>query len=115
MQRMKGDMELWTPSVDAFYRQLVEKFATIPGVEAVTAAGTDPSRVRNLFSFTIQGRPVPIEADRLSRLTEVRPGYFDLLHIPLHPRGASSMTGTMRLALGPLSSMKRWRKIVFPQ
>jgi putative ABC transport system permease protein len=84
VQRMPRDMEKWTPRVDAFYGQLLEKFAAIPGVEAATSAGSDPSGTYREFTFTIAGRPAPADNERPEAgFGEVRPGYFDLFHIPL--------------------------------
>jgi predicted permease len=84
VQRMPRDMEKWTPSVDAYYRQLIEKFSAIPGVEAVASTGVVPTGVRNVFTFTVQGRPAPAENERPeAAFTETTADYFDLLHIPL--------------------------------
>ena len=84
VQRLPRDMEKWTPSVDSYYRQVVEKFSGIPGVEAVGSASSVPSGIRSAFTFVVQGRPAPAENERpKAAFGGVSPGYFDLLHIPL--------------------------------
>ena len=72
------------PAVDEFYRQLLLKYSAIPGVEAATAAGVQPGATNRDFTFSVVGRPAPSENDRPSAgFGEVRPGYFDMFHIPL--------------------------------
>jgi putative ABC transport system permease protein len=79
-----GGMEKWTPAVDAFRRNLLQKLATIPGVEAAASATTVPTAISRAFSFTVLGRPPVLENDRPSAgYTEVSPGYFELFRIPL--------------------------------
>jgi putative ABC transport system permease protein len=79
-----GGMERWTPAVTAFRRNLLQKLATIPGVEAVASATTTPNAISRVFSFSILGRPPVPEHHRPSAgYTEVTPGYFELFRIPL--------------------------------
>jgi len=85
VERMPRDMEKWTPAVDNFYEQLLLKYSAIPGVEAVTAAGVQPGAINRGMTFSIVGRPTPEDSDRpRTGFGEVRPGYFDMFHIPLH-------------------------------
>lgn len=84
IERMPRDMEKCMPAVDEFYRQLLLKYSAIPGVEAATAAGVQPGATSRGFTFSVMGRPAPPENDRPGAgFGEVRPGYFDMFHIPL--------------------------------
>src|SRR5580704_11234032 len=79
-----GSMEKWTPAVDAFYRNLLQKLVTIPGVEAVATGTTIPNAVSRDFTFTVIGRPPVPERERPdAAYSEVTPGFFALFHIPL--------------------------------
>jgi putative ABC transport system permease protein len=79
-----GGMEKWTPAVDAFRRNLLQKLTTIPGVEAAASATTTPTGISRVFSFSVLGRPPVPENDRPNGgYTEVTPGYFELFRIPL--------------------------------
>ena len=77
-------MEKWTPAVDAFRRNLLQKLTTIPGVEAAASATTIPTGISRAFTFSVLGRPPVPENDRPNAgYTEVTPGYFELFRIPL--------------------------------
>jgi putative ABC transport system permease protein len=79
-----GGMEKWTPAVEAFRRNLLQKLATIPGVEAAASATTGPTGISRAFTFKVLGRPPVPENDRPNAgYTEVTPGYFELFRIPL--------------------------------
>jgi putative ABC transport system permease protein len=79
-----GGMEKWTPNVDAFHRELLQKLATIPGVEAVASANIVPTGISRDFTYSVVGRPPTTDRDRPDAgYAEVSPGYFELLHIPL--------------------------------
>jgi len=71
--------------VDAFYKQLLERIESVPGVKSVGAISdvflTDTP---NSTNFSIEGRPVPIGADSIEvPLDSVSPGYFRAMGIPL--------------------------------
>ena len=71
--------------VDAFYKQLLERIESVPGIKAVGAISdvflTDTP---NSTNFSIEGRPVPIGADSIEvPLDSVSPGYFRAMGIPL--------------------------------
>jgi putative ABC transport system permease protein len=84
VERMPRDMEKWTPSVDDLYRQILLKYSAIPGVEAVTAAGTPPAGISRSFTFSIAGRPAPPDNDRPEAgFGTVYPGYFEFFRISL--------------------------------
>jgi putative ABC transport system permease protein len=84
VERMPGDMEKSTVSVDEFYRQVLLKYSAIPGVEAATAASVQPGAVNRTRTFSILGKPAPPDSDRpRAAFNEVRPGYFDFFRIPL--------------------------------
>ncbi len=85
VERLPGSgMERWTPAVDAFHRNLLEKLATIPGVEAVASATIVPTGIAREFTYSVVGRPPASEGDRPEiGYSEVSPGFFELLRIPL--------------------------------
>ena len=71
--------------IDAFYKQLLERIESVPGVKSVGAISdvflTDTP---NSTNFSIEGRPVPIGADSIEvPLDSVSPGYFRAMGIPL--------------------------------
>ena len=71
--------------VDAFYKQLLERIESVPGVKSVGAISdvflTDTP---NSTNFSIEGRPVPIGSDSIEvPLDSVSPGYFRAMGIPL--------------------------------
>jgi putative ABC transport system permease protein len=79
-----GDWERWTPNVDAFQHSLLQKLATIPGVEAVASATIVPTGIARDFTYSVVGRPPISDRDRPDAgYSEVSPGYFELLRIPL--------------------------------
>jgi putative ABC transport system permease protein len=79
-----GGMEKWTPAVTAFRRSLLQKLATIPGVEAVTSATSTPNSLTRAFTFIVLGRPPVPEHDRpFAGYLEVTPGFFELFRVPL--------------------------------
>ena len=79
-----GGMEKWTPAVDAFHRNLLEKLTAIPGVEAVASATFVPAGISRDFTFSVVGHPPMSDRDRPEAgYKEVSPGYFDLFRIPL--------------------------------
>jgi putative ABC transport system permease protein len=79
-----GSMERWTPAVDAFYRNLLQKLAVVPGVEAAVTATTIPNAVSRDFTFCVIGRPpVPERSRPDAGYSEVTPGFFELFRIPL--------------------------------
>ncbi|MBV9886992.1 MAG: ABC transporter permease, partial [Acidobacteria bacterium] len=85
VERLPGSsMEKWTPAVTAFQRNLLQKLATIPGVEAVSSASIMPTGISRDFTFSVVGRPPASDRDRPDAgFTEVTPGYFELFRIPL--------------------------------
>jgi putative ABC transport system permease protein len=85
MQRVPGgDMERATPQVTAFHQQLLEKTAALPGVESVGAMTGLPTHFAWRYSFSILGHPAPPPDQRpQAGYTEVSPGVFDTLKIPL--------------------------------
>ena len=69
----------------AFYRQVMERVATLPGVESVSAINHVPL-VGDIWgnSFAIEGRPVPAPADSPAAVYRVIfPGYFRTMGLPL--------------------------------
>jgi putative ABC transport system permease protein len=69
----------------AFYRQLQERLASLPGVEHVALASSLPTAgYLNGNSFVVEGRPEPAAGARLqARVSGVTPGYFAALGIRL--------------------------------
>jgi putative ABC transport system permease protein len=71
--------------VDAFYKQLLERIESVPGIKSVGAISdvflTDTP---NSTNFSIEGRPVPIGVDSIEvPLDSISPGYFRAMGIPL--------------------------------
>ena len=76
-----GDIERATPQVAAFYRQLLEKVSAIPGVTSACIVSPFWFFER---TFSILGQPLPLVDRRpVTRYTEISPGYFRTLKIPL--------------------------------
>ncbi len=69
----------------AFYQQLQERLAALPGVKAVGAtSGILLQKLANSSIFSIEGRPVEPEAQRLELpFDAVSPNYFRTMGIPL--------------------------------
>jgi putative ABC transport system permease protein len=74
-----------TPEMGAvFYKQLLEKISTLPGVEAVGAACVLPLDDDFVLGFDIQGRPPYAPGDEPNtNYYSVTPGYFKAMGIPL--------------------------------
>jgi putative ABC transport system permease protein len=85
MQRVPGgDMERATPRVTAFYQQLLERIAALPGVESVGSITGLPTDFAEDYSFSILGHaPLPPDQRPHSRYNQVSPGIFRTLRIPL--------------------------------
>ena len=84
VERVGGDMEKVSPRVTAFYQQLLQKLAAVPGVESVASASGLPARGSEDFTFTILGHaPPPPENRPDAGYWEVSPGFFQTLRIPL--------------------------------
>jgi putative ABC transport system permease protein len=71
--------------VTDFYKQLLERMETVPGVESAGAISTVfLSDTPNSTNFTIEGRPVPTGAEAIEvPLDSVSPNYFRVMGIPL--------------------------------
>jgi putative ABC transport system permease protein len=68
----------------AFFKQLVEKVAELPGVVAVGASQSLPIQSDYLLGFSIQGRPpAPPGGDKSTNYYAVTPDYFKAMGIPL--------------------------------
>jgi putative ABC transport system permease protein len=79
-----GDMEKPLPLVAGFYQQLLQKVATLPGVESSGIISILPTRGSEQFSFSTLGKPAPPPDKRPSAgYVEVSPGLFPSLRIPL--------------------------------
>src|SRR6266851_3186222 len=85
MQRVPGgDMERATPQVTAFYEQLLEKTAVLPGVESVGSITGLPTHFAQGYTFSILGHPAPPPDQRpQAGYNQVSPGFFRTLKIPL--------------------------------
>jgi len=67
-----------------FYRQLLERTGTLPGVVSAAAVTPLPLSGNNaMISFQIQGREVPKSETPSADIKVVSPGYFRTLSIPL--------------------------------
>lgn len=79
-----GDMEQAMPAVSAFYKQLLERVAALPGVESVGSITGLPTRFSEGYTFSILGHaePPPDQRPRAG-YNEVSPGFFRTFKIPL--------------------------------
>ena len=85
MQRVPGgDMERATPQVTAFYQQLLERVAALPGVASVGSMTALPGRGYEEHTFSILGQaPPPPDQRPNAGYTECSPAIFQTLKIPL--------------------------------
>jgi putative ABC transport system permease protein len=89
----------------AFYRELLRRLSTIPGVQmaAIGSGGSLPmTRARNSFPFVIEGRPADAERVPVAEFASVTPEYFRTLEIPLISGRAltdADLVGAQRVAL----------------
>jgi len=80
-----GDMEKTSPTVNEFYRRVLEKTAGLPGVESAAVIGAMPTRCcAEYYSFAILGKLAPPPENRpFAGYSEVSPNAFEMLKIPL--------------------------------
>jgi putative ABC transport system permease protein len=85
MQRVPGgDMERATPQATAFFQQLLERVAALPGVESVGSITGLPTHFSEFYSYSILGHPAPPPNQRpQAGYNEVSPSFFRTLKIPL--------------------------------
>ena len=70
--------------VAAFYRQVLEKTAAVPGVYSSAAATALPFSLHNTARvFTIEGKPPEPGRQPAAQYQVVSPSYFQTLHVPL--------------------------------
>jgi len=70
----------------AFYRQLLERVSTLPGVEAAAIVNHPPfSGRRGINVFKVEGRPEPtgMQDTPLADFRVISPGYFQMMSIPV--------------------------------
>ena len=79
-----GDMEQAMPAVNAFYKQLLERVAALPGVESVGSITGLPTEFSEVYTFSILGHP-EAQPDQRPRAgyNEISPGFFRTFKIPL--------------------------------
>jgi len=79
-----GDMEQAMPAVNAFYKQLLERVAALPGVESVGSITGLPTQFSEGYTFSILGHPeTPPDQRPRAGYNEVIPGFFRTFKIPL--------------------------------
>jgi putative ABC transport system permease protein len=85
MQRVPGgDMERASPQVTAFYQQLLERIAVLPGVESVGSITGLPTHFAEGYTFSILGHPaLPPDQRQRAGYNQVSPSFFHTLKIPL--------------------------------
>lgn len=67
-----------------FHQQLLDKLATLPGVQSVAAGSPLPLSGSDIdITFTIEGRPAAPGHEPDSHMSIVTPGFFRTLHIPM--------------------------------
>ncbi len=67
-----------------FYRELVQRVESVPGVHGATVALTIPTGAKWATAVRAVGQPsVPVDQRPQMRLQSVTPGYFQMLKIPL--------------------------------
>src|SRR5439155_16251979 len=68
----------------AFYREVLERAAAIPGVKSAVAVSALPySDHSSGRAYTIEGRPADPSRPVTGRYQTITPGYFETMHIPL--------------------------------
>ncbi|HKY06419.1 MAG TPA: ABC transporter permease, partial [Blastocatellia bacterium] len=71
--------------VVTFYNQLLEKIASTPGVQGVSAVNSLPmTGGASMWAFSIEGQPLsPTGADADAEVYRVSPDYFQMMGIPI--------------------------------
>jgi len=70
--------------IHAFYDGLLERLASLPGATASAGSGSLPHDIGNYLAFAIEGRPPVLDGVVQDAVwTNVTPGYFETLGIPL--------------------------------
>jgi putative ABC transport system permease protein len=78
------DMGKVSPRVPAFYKELLEKVSSLPGVESAATVSLLPTHGAEYFGFSILGHPLPPPDQKLwAGSDEVSPEFFRTLKIPL--------------------------------
>jgi putative ABC transport system permease protein len=75
-----------SPLVTAFYKQLLERVSSFPGVQSAGIASVLPIRrgIQFAYSFSIAGQPIPPPDRRpYAGSVSVSPGFFQALKLPL--------------------------------
>jgi len=68
----------------AYYRQVEDRLAAIPGVESVGAVNTLPLGNGPTFAFRVEGRaPLPVDQWPFANYRNATPDYFQTLKIPM--------------------------------
>jgi putative ABC transport system permease protein len=83
---LAGDRYAEAAQRAAFYQQLLERLAAVPGVQAAAVVNHPPfSGRRGIDVFKIEGRPEPqgLEDLPLADSRVISPGYFRMMGIPL--------------------------------
>ena len=80
-----GDLEKTLPTVNQFYRRVLEKTKGLAGVESAALIGAMPTRCcADNYSFAILGKPAQSPENRpFTGYSEVSPNAFETLKIPL--------------------------------
>ena len=88
-ERYPGD------AAGAFFDQLSERLAALPGVRAVAAASQFPPSGTFTTQFALEGAPASGQTMPTALVTVASPGYFDTLRVPL--RAGRSISPSDRL------------------
>ena len=98
-ERYPGD------AAGAFFDELSERLAALPGVRAVAAASQFPPSGTFTTQFGLEGAPASGQTMPTALVTVATPGYFDTLRVPL--RAGRSISPTDRLDTPPVAMINQ--------
>jgi len=82
----KDDPYRSVPKRAAFHREVLRRVSSLPGVEDASIGGGGSLPLlhsRNVFNFTIEGRPADSERAPVAEMSGVTPAHFRTLQIPV--------------------------------
>ncbi len=82
----KNNPYLLVPKRAAFFREVLQRLSSLPGVEEASIGGGGSMPLlhsRNAFAFTIEGRPADSQRAPVAEFAPVSPAHFRALQIPI--------------------------------